>query len=125
MISLQRRLRLSLAVGLVSFMGIVWVVGDYSIRGLTEETVAVRLQREAEGLVGALELGPAGIRVNSVNPTVTMTPMGKMAWGDPKKSQPVLARIVDMSRVSLIIMLMITYVAVGILTLNGMLMSAS
>jgi ABC-type lipoprotein release transport system permease subunit len=37
--------------------------------------------------------------------------------------QPVLARIVDMSRVSLIIMLMITYVAVGILTLNGMLMS--
>ena len=43
--------------------------------------------------VMALELGPAGIRVNAVNPTVTLTPMGEMAWGDPAKSKPVLARI--------------------------------
>jgi NAD(P)-dependent dehydrogenase (short-subunit alcohol dehydrogenase family) len=43
--------------------------------------------------VMALELGPHGIRVNAVNPTVTMTPMGKMAWGDPAKSGPMLARI--------------------------------
>jgi L-xylulose reductase len=41
----------------------------------------------------ALELGPHHIRVNSVNPTVTLTPMGEMAWGDPAKSGPVLARI--------------------------------
>lgn len=41
----------------------------------------------------ALELGPHGIRVNAVNPTVTLTPMGEMAWGDPAKSGPVLARI--------------------------------
>lgn len=41
----------------------------------------------------ALELGPHGIRVNSVNPTVTLTPMGEMAWGDPKKSEPMRARI--------------------------------
>ncbi len=40
----------------------------------------------------ALELGPHGIRVNSVNPTVTLTPMGEMAWGDPAKSAPMLAR---------------------------------
>ncbi len=41
----------------------------------------------------ALELGPYGIRVNSVNPTVTLTPMGELAWGDPAKSGPMLARI--------------------------------
>ena len=43
--------------------------------------------------VMALELGPHGIRVNAVNPTVTLTPMGEMAWGDPKMSGPMLARI--------------------------------
>jgi NAD(P)-dependent dehydrogenase (short-subunit alcohol dehydrogenase family) len=43
--------------------------------------------------VMALELGPHQIRVNAVNPTVTLTPMGEMAWGDPKKSGPMLARI--------------------------------
>ena len=43
--------------------------------------------------VMALELGPHNIRVNAVNPTVTLTPMGAMAWGDPEKSAPMLARI--------------------------------
>lgn len=43
--------------------------------------------------VMALELGPHQIRVNCVNPTVTLTPMGEMAWGDPKKSGPMLAKI--------------------------------
>ncbi|MCC7144956.1 MAG: glucose 1-dehydrogenase [Phycisphaeraceae bacterium] len=43
--------------------------------------------------VMALELGPHNIRVNCVNPTVTLTPMGKMAWGDPRKSEPMLAKI--------------------------------
>ena len=41
----------------------------------------------------ALELGPHQIRVNAVHPTVVMTPMGQMAWGDPAKSAPMLARI--------------------------------
>lgn len=40
----------------------------------------------------ALELGQHNIRVNAVNPTVTLTPMGEMAWGDPAKSGPMLAR---------------------------------
>lgn len=33
------------------------------------------------------------IRVNSANPTVVMTSMGRMAWSDPVKSGPVLDRI--------------------------------
>jgi len=41
----------------------------------------------------AVELGPHQIRVNAVNPTVTMTPMGAMAWGDPAKSDPMKAKI--------------------------------
>lgn len=43
--------------------------------------------------VMAVELGPKGIRVNSVNPTVTLTPMAVKAWSDPAKSGPVLARV--------------------------------
>jgi ABC-type lipoprotein release transport system permease subunit len=42
-----------------------------------------------------------------------------MNW---RQLQPVLARILDMSRFSLMLMLIITYTAVGILTLNSMLM---
>ncbi len=33
----------------------------------------------------ALELGPHKIRVNSVNPTVVLTDMGRMHWGSPEK----------------------------------------
>ncbi len=41
----------------------------------------------------ALELGPHQIRVNSVNPTVILTPMGEKVWGDPVKGGPMLAKI--------------------------------
>jgi ABC-type antimicrobial peptide transport system permease subunit len=40
-----------------------------------------------------------------------------------RQLQPVLARLFEMSDVSLVIMLLITYAAVGILTLNALLMS--
>jgi NAD(P)-dependent dehydrogenase (short-subunit alcohol dehydrogenase family) len=43
--------------------------------------------------VMAKELGPSGIRVNSVNPTITLTPMGELAWSDPARSKPMLERI--------------------------------
>lgn len=43
--------------------------------------------------VMALELGPHSIRVNALNPTVTLTPMAEMAWSDPAKSGPMLAKI--------------------------------
>ena len=36
-------------------------------------------------MVMANELGPHGIRVNAVNPTVVLTPMAVKAWSDPAK----------------------------------------
>jgi NAD(P)-dependent dehydrogenase (short-subunit alcohol dehydrogenase family) len=41
--------------------------------------------------VSALELGPYNIRVNSVNPTVVMTPMSAWYWGRPDIEGPFLA----------------------------------
>lgn len=41
----------------------------------------------------ALELGPRNIRVNSVNPTVVMTEMGRKWWNDPDRGGPMLAKI--------------------------------
>ncbi|XP_053389509.1 L-xylulose reductase-like [Mercenaria mercenaria] len=39
------------------------------------------------------ELGPKKIRVNSVNPTVVMTEMGKRGWNDPERKAAALAKI--------------------------------
>ena len=41
----------------------------------------------------AVELGPHGIRANTVNPVVTITPMGEAAWADPAKASRMLGRI--------------------------------
>lgn len=41
----------------------------------------------------ANELGRKGIRVNAVNPVVTLTPMAVKAWSDPARSGPMLSRI--------------------------------
>lgn len=41
----------------------------------------------------AIELGPRKIRVNSVNPTVILTRMGRENWSDPKKADPLLSKI--------------------------------
>ncbi|GAA2094630.1 SDR family oxidoreductase [Microlunatus panaciterrae] len=42
----------------------------------------------------ALELGGAGVRANSICPTVVLTDMGQQVWGDhPQKAAPMLARI--------------------------------
>jgi len=43
--------------------------------------------------VMAIELGPKGIRVNAIGPTIVLTPMGTQVWGDPKKADPVRAKI--------------------------------
>jgi NAD(P)-dependent dehydrogenase (short-subunit alcohol dehydrogenase family) len=41
----------------------------------------------------ARELGPHGVRANSVCPTVVLTDMGQRVWGDEAKAAPMLARI--------------------------------
>ena len=41
----------------------------------------------------AVELGPHGIRANTVNPGVTLTPMAVQAWSDADKSAGMLRRI--------------------------------
>jgi NAD(P)-dependent dehydrogenase (short-subunit alcohol dehydrogenase family) len=41
----------------------------------------------------ARELGPHGIRANSVCPTVVLTEMGQRVWGDEAKAAPMMARI--------------------------------
>ncbi|XP_055613869.1 L-xylulose reductase [Uranotaenia lowii] len=41
----------------------------------------------------AIELGPKKIRVNSINPTVILTRMGRANWSDPAKADPLIAKI--------------------------------
>lgn len=48
---------------------------------------------DAMSRVMANELGKHGIRVNCVNPAVTLTDMARKAWSDPRKSAPVLSRM--------------------------------
>jgi len=43
--------------------------------------------------VMAVELGPSGIRTNTVNPVVTWTPMAQKAWSDPVKAASMKSRI--------------------------------
>lgn len=41
----------------------------------------------------ALELGSHKIRVNSVNPTVVMTAMGRLGWENPEKARSMIEKI--------------------------------
>lgn len=43
--------------------------------------------------VMAVELGVHGIRANTVNPVITLTPMAEKVWSEKEKSGPMLARI--------------------------------
>jgi len=74
---------------------IVNLSSQASMVSLTEHTAYCSSKGALDQLTRtmALELGQHQIRVNAVNPTVTLTPMGEMAWGDPEKSGPMLAKI--------------------------------
>jgi NAD(P)-dependent dehydrogenase (short-subunit alcohol dehydrogenase family) len=48
---------------------------------------------DAMSRVMANELGPYGIRVNCVNPAITLTAMARKAWSDPQKAAPMLTRM--------------------------------
>ncbi|CAK1596086.1 unnamed protein product [Parnassius mnemosyne] len=43
--------------------------------------------------VMAIELGPYGIRANTVNPTVVLTDLGREVWADPNKAQEMKSKI--------------------------------
>jgi len=47
---------------------------------------------DALGRVMARELGPHGIRVNAVNPGITLTDLARVAWEAPEKSGPMMSR---------------------------------
>ena len=74
---------------------IVNVSSQSSVRALPDHATYCASKGAVDQLtrVMALELGPHQIRVNAVNPTVVLTPMGKRAWEDPAKGEPMKARI--------------------------------
>ena len=74
---------------------IVNVSSMASLVGIADQTAycASKAALDAITRVMAIELGPHGIRVNSVNPTVTLTAMAAMAWSDPEKRARRLSRI--------------------------------
>lgn len=74
---------------------IVNVSSQASMVGLDDHLsyCASKAAMDAMTRVQCGEWGRYGIRVNAVNPTVTLTPMATMAWGDPAKSGPMLAAI--------------------------------
>jgi L-xylulose reductase len=71
----------------VSSIASLWGTPDHVAYGASKAAL------DSMTLTMANELGRFGIRTNSVNPVVTLTPMGERAWSDPAKSDPMLARI--------------------------------
>jgi NAD(P)-dependent dehydrogenase (short-subunit alcohol dehydrogenase family) len=74
---------------------IVNVSSDASFLGVIDHAAycASKAALDAATRVMANELGPHGIRVNSVNPNITLTDMARLAWSDPVRSAPRLQRM--------------------------------
>uniref|UniRef100_A0A8D0L5G3 Dicarbonyl and L-xylulose reductase n=1 Tax=Sphenodon punctatus TaxID=8508 RepID=A0A8D0L5G3_SPHPU len=74
---------------------IVNVSSQASQRALQDHTVycATKCALDMLTKTMALELGPHQIRVNSVNPTVVMTDMGRLNWTEPQKVAAMTSRI--------------------------------
>ncbi|XP_048348087.1 L-xylulose reductase [Sphaerodactylus townsendi] len=74
---------------------IVNVSSQASLRAVLDHTVYCCTKSGLDMLTRsmALELGPHKIRVNSVNPTVVMTEMGRRNWSDPQKAATMTSRI--------------------------------
>ena len=74
---------------------IVNVSSCASFVGIPDHAAYCASKAGLDGLtrVMAKELGPMGIRVNGVHPTVTLTPMAVKAWSDPEKAGAMMARI--------------------------------
>jgi L-xylulose reductase len=74
---------------------IVNVSSDASFLGVIDHAAycASKAALDAATRVMANELGPHGIRVNCVNPNITLTDMARLAWSDPVRSAPRLQRM--------------------------------
>jgi len=74
---------------------IVNVSSQASIVTIPEHTVYSTSKAGLDMLSRSMgaELGPKGIRVNTVNPTVVLTAMGRLAWSDPAKAGGMMSRI--------------------------------
>lgn len=74
---------------------IVNVSSDAAVLGVNDHGAycASKAALDAVTRVMANELGPHGIRVNSVSPTITLTDMARLAWSDPARSEPRLKRM--------------------------------
>uniref|UniRef100_A0A8C3YPJ5 L-xylulose reductase n=1 Tax=Catagonus wagneri TaxID=51154 RepID=A0A8C3YPJ5_9CETA len=74
---------------------IVNVSSQSSQRALPDHSVYCSTKGALDMLtkVMALELGPHKIRVNAVNPTVVMTPMGRANWSNSQKAKALLDRV--------------------------------
>ncbi|KAG8041316.1 hypothetical protein G9C98_002304 [Cotesia typhae] len=59
----------------------------------TEQHFDLTMTINVKSITMALELGPHNIRVNAVNPTVVLTAMGKLGWGDPEKARSMTEKI--------------------------------
>ena len=74
---------------------IVNISSNACMAGIDEHAAYCASKFGLDGLtkVMAVELGPHGIRVNAVAPTVVLTSMGTQVWGDAAKADPVKAKI--------------------------------
>lgn len=66
-----------------------------AMKGFMGHSVYTMTKAAMDGMTKslAIELGPKKIRVNSVNPTVILTRMGRDNWSDPAKADPLKAKI--------------------------------
>ncbi len=71
----------------VSSLASLWGTPDHAAYGASKAAL------DSLTMTMANELGPFGIRTNSINPVVTLTPMAERAWSDPAKAGAMLARI--------------------------------
>jgi len=74
---------------------IVNVSSMAALVGLPDHTAYCTSKGALDSMTRAMaaELGQQGIRINAINPTVTLTPMGEKAWADPERRARRLSRI--------------------------------
>lgn len=74
---------------------IVNVSSQASEAALRDHSIYCSTKAAVDGLtrVMALELGPYQIRVNTVQPTVVLTDMGRIGWSEEKKAAGMLSKI--------------------------------